>query len=174
MASLTNRSFAQTFGFARPIVANYRNSAGAIIVAAVDEARFDHSAIGIRRGLLVESGPQAGQHDAVSVLSGSWEVSGATTVMFEWVHRQALDGSDIVQRRAVYSTNVRATINGCLNITGHMRAIGAVSGFLPNLGPPFEGYVKYHNKTWPLGFALAASDTAVLADSDGRILLESA
>lgn len=168
MASLTNRSFAQTFGFARPIVANYRNSAGTIIVAAVDEARFDHSAIGIRRGLLVESGPQAGQHDAVSVLSGSWEVSGATTVMVEW------EDNGLIRRRAVYSTNVRATIDGCLNITGHMRAIGAVSGFLPNLGPPFEGYVKYRNKTWALGFAIAASDAAVLADSDGRILLESA
>lgn len=41
--------------FARATTGTYRNSSGALQIAAVDEPRFDHTATGVMRGLLVEA-----------------------------------------------------------------------------------------------------------------------
>lgn len=167
MPALVNRSFAQSFDFARPVAASYRNASGAVINAAIDTPRFDHDEAGNRLGLLITRGPARGDHDALSVVPGDWEINGKATVMVEWAE------GDVIRRRALYSRSVRADVNSCLMIMGHLRMIGAVPGYLPNLGPEFAGYVRYRNRDWPLGLALDGGAGALLGDGAGRIIIES-
>ncbi|MFN3749252.1 MAG: hypothetical protein ACK4SJ_11255 [Sphingorhabdus sp.] len=169
MPALVNRTFANTFDFSRPIAASYRDATGAVAIAGPDEPRFDHDPDGDRLGLWVTRGDEPLQHDALTVFSGDWEIAGATTVLWEF----SLDDG-IIRRRAIYSTTVRATIDACLNTLCHHRVIGAVAGFLPNLGPEFEGYVKYRNKVWPLGFPIGDGAGNVIADETGKLFVESA
>lgn len=164
MTALVNVAFAQAFDFARTIVAPYRNASGLLINAAIDAPRFDHDEAGNRRGLLIGRGPLRGQHDALSVVAGAWEIIGKATILFEWAE------DDLIRSRALYSRSVRADVNSCLKIAGHLRMIGAVPGYLPNLG----GYVRYRNRDWPLGVALDAGGGAVMGDGAGRVIIESA
>lgn len=164
MAALVNLPFANSFTFKRPNAAPYLHAFGTFQSADADEARFDHDANGQRLGLLVEAGPSNGAHDDVQIRSGDWEVAGDATVLFEY---QDAGG---ISMRAIYTQNVRQTVNVCLQNMGHHRTIGAVAGYLPNLG----GYVKYANRNWQLGLALAAGDDQLLGDETGRIMIESA
>lgn len=160
--------FANTFSFSRPIVAPYRNAAGAIVNAAVNDPRFDHDIAGNRLGLLVTSGPAYGQQDACTALPGDWEGSGKATVLWAWSE------NGVLKRRALYTTNVRATINACLNVQAHHVFLGAVGTFLPNLGSATRaGYVRYRNYDYPLGNALGPSEGVALGSDDGDILIES-
>jgi hypothetical protein len=160
--------FANTFSFARPIAAPYRNAAGAIVNAAEGEPRFDHDADGNRLGMLVTAGPDYGQHDAVAALPGDWDSARRATVLWAWAENGEL------KRRGLYTTNVRATINACLNVQAHHVFIGAVAAFLPNLGNATRrGYVRYRNAEYLLGNALGPSEGVALGNEDGDILIES-
>lgn len=171
MSALVNRPFANVFNFSRSITAPYRNANGALITAPVDTPRFDHDEAGNRLGLLIARGPARGQHDALSVVSGDWEIVGKATVMVEWLEE------GVIRRRALYTRSVRAEVNFCLMIMGHLRSIGAVPGYLPNVGAvegQIGGYVRFANKDWPLGLAFDAGDSFVLGDGSGRVIIESA
>lgn len=160
--------FANTFSFVRPVAAAFRNASGALVDAAVDEPRFDHDADGNRIGMLVTAGPVYGQHDAAAALPGEWEGSGRATVLWAWSE------SGELKRRALYSSNVRATINACLNTQAHHVFLGAVGTFLPNLGNETRpGYVRYRNTEYPLGNVLGPSESVALGNEDGDILIES-
>lgn len=168
MAALVNLPFYNIFDFARPTAAPYRNRFGQTVNAVVNIARFDHDSDNTRRGLLIEAGAAAGAHDMVTVKPGDWEISGKATVMFEY------EDDSGIHRRAIYSLNMRETVNACMNIVGHLRKIGAVTGYLANVGGDFEGYVRYANADWFLGSAIDAGDGFVMSDADGRVMIESA
>lgn len=160
--------FANTFSFVRPVAAAFRNASGAVVNAAPGEPRFDHDAEGNRLGLLVTAGTVYGHHDAAAALPGEWEGSGKATVLWAWNENGEL------KRRALYSSNVRATINACLNAQAHHVFIGAVATFLPNLGNETRlGYVRYRNTEYPLGNALGPSEGVAFGNDDGDILIES-
>lgn len=169
MAALVGLSFAQTFTFARSVEAPYRDAGGAIVTAAIDEPRFDHDAQGNRLGLLIEAGAAIGEHDAVQVRPGDWEMGSQATVMIEWAE------AGVVRRRALYSTDVRQTVNACLRICGHLRSLIAVPGYLRNYGDDaVPGFIRYRSMEFPLGGAIDAGDGFALGDDEGRIILESA
>jgi hypothetical protein len=174
MPALVNRPFAHTFDFSRSIAAPYRNASGAVINAPIDTPRFDHSASGNRIGLLIARGAARGQHDALEVVGGDWEAlavsGGKATVLFGWAV------GDVFNARAIYTSRARATVNGCLMVSGHHRMIGVVPGHLPNLGsrPGYiGGYVRFRNRDWPLGLALDGGDGLLLGDQAGRVIIES-
>lgn len=169
MAGLVGLSFAQTFDFSRPIAADYRDPSGAIVTAAIDEARFDHNEAGARRGLLIETGPVPGQHDAITVKPGDWEVSGQATVLVEW------EGPTGIERRGLYSNDCRATVNAAIGVVGHLRSLIVLPGFLPNMGGNGQpGFVWYRNVSYPLGAAIGDGAGGILADDEGRLIIESA
>jgi hypothetical protein len=168
MPALVNRPFAHVFNFARPTPAPYRNKYGSIVTAPANLPRFDHDSDYARRGLLIEAGAVLEGHDAITVKAGDWEISGKATVFFEF------EDDTGIHRRAIYTNDMRATINACLNIAGHLRKIGAVTSYLANLGDDFAGYVQYGNTQWQLGRAIKVSSSAWLGDAAGRIMIESA
>lgn len=160
--------FANTFSFTRPIIAPYRTAAGAIINAAVNEPRFDHDVAGNRLGMLVTAGPAYAQHDSAAALPGDWDTARRATVLWAWSENGEL------KRRALYTTNVRATIDACLKVQAHHVFLGAVGAFLPNLGNDSRsGYVRYRNTEYALGNALGPSEGVALGSEDGDILIES-
>lgn len=160
--------FANSFAFTRRIAAPYRNASGIIVNAAIDEPRFDHDLNGNRLGILITAGPAYGQHDVLSALPGEWEGPGKATVLWAWSENGEL------KRRALYTTNVRSTINTCINVQAHHVFIGAVATFLPNLGNANRpGYVRYRNVEYPLGNALGPGGGVALGNEDGDILIES-
>jgi hypothetical protein len=166
MAVLVNLPFAQTFSFSRGVAAPYRNAGGVTVTAPRDIARFDHDADGNRLGLLISSGTGMEDHDQAQVLAGDWEPGGAdrrATVFVEW------DDGTAIQRRALYTQDVRATVDACLHIEGHLRVLGACPGHLANRG----GSVRYKTVDWPLGDALSAGDGFALGDDVGRVLIGS-
>ncbi len=164
MSALVDLPFVVTFSFARPIPADCRDKSGAVVTRAVNVPRFDHSAGGARKGLIVAAGPAFGRHDAISVRSGDWEMIDRATVLHEYE-----DADGVVQRRAHYSTRPRATVNACLKIAGRHRLIGAVADFLPNLG----GFVRYRAAGYELGRAIGVTASVAIGDSSGRPLIES-
>lgn len=160
--------FANSFSFARSITAAYRNAAGVLVNAAVNEPRFDHDVDGNRLGMLVTAGPLYGQHDAVAALPGDWDTARKATVLWAWSENGEL------KRRALYTTNVRATIDACLKVQAHHVFLGAVAAFLPNLGNDTRpGYVRYRNTEYPLGNALGPSEGLALGNEGGDVLIES-
>ena len=169
MPALVGQNFAHSFLFARTVAADYRRRTGAITTAAINEPRFDHDSSGQRLGLLVTRGAARGQHDDVRTPPGDWVVAGRATVLCEWSDAQG------IHRRAAYTRDARAALDGFLRIAGHHRMIGAVASYLPNLGGALgSGYVHYANRDWPLGDALGAGDGFALGDDHGRIIIESA
>ncbi|RYY25230.1 MAG: hypothetical protein EOP62_14305 [Sphingomonadales bacterium] len=153
-------TFATLFDFKRPHVADYRNANGAIVTAAIDAPRFDHDLAGSPIGLVVEPGPDLGQHDRVS-LAAAIAIDGPATVF------QAItlpDGSTL--RRAVYTRDVTATVNALLRVAGRHQAIGAVGGFIAIR----NGAVRYRGKSWTPP-AVIAADAALLAGGHDRPML---
>lgn len=167
MGALVGKSFAQTFTFSRGIAGDYRSASGALLTAPVNAPRFDHSLEGMRRGLIIASGPGRGTHDSLRVVAGDWEARGPATLMIEW------ESETGIARRALYTRNIRAAVNACTNMAGHLRKITAVAGYLPNLGSAeTPGYVRYRNASYLLGGALGGSPGFVIG-SNGRPLIES-
>lgn len=163
--SLVGLSFAQTFAFARPRPAPVRGADGAVTIAAADIPRFDHDGAGARLGLLVDAGETLGQADRCRVLPGAWESAGFATVLHE-----LLDPAGQLIRRALYSETPRAAVDALLSSAGHHRRIGAVPGYLRNLG----GYVRYRELDWLLPAAIAATPAPAraIADEAGRPLVD--
>ena len=163
MSLLVDMPFVVTFSFARPVPGDCRNASGTLVTRGVNVPRFDHDAQGKRLGLIVGPGPIFGQHDNLHVRPGGWEVADAVTVLHEF----EVDG--VIRRQAIYTTRVRATVDACLKIAARHRLIGALPGFLPNLGQ----FVRFRAIEYPLGRALGVSATVALGDSAGRVLIES-
>ena len=160
--------FANTFSFSRPITAAYRNASGTVVNAPINEPRFDHDGEGSRLGLLVEASPTYDWSDQCVAIGGDWEGSGRATVLWRW-----LEAGEF-KRRALYTLNVRGTIDSCLNTQAHHLFIGAVPVFLPNLGNARRtGYVRYRNVEYPLGNAIGPSAGVAIGNGDGDILIES-
>lgn len=163
--TLVKRPFGETFTFSRPIAAPYRDANGNLQSAPMDSPRFDHEPDGTAKGLLVESGAEIGQHDALKTVAG-WDVVKKGMVLHEYEH----DG--VVRRVAFYTENVKAMTDACLRWTVHHREIIALDGWKRNRG----GYVRFDGRNWPLGGALAVQPgplpSAVLAAEAGKPLIE--
>ncbi len=161
--------FANSFDFGRPSAAPVRDANGALVTAAVDQARFDHDEDGNRLGLLIEAGDILGQQDRVTTVPGDWASVETATVLLEW-----MDADGVVRRRATYSRRVKATVDAALATLGHLRFIAAVGGFLPpQQREDTSLYVRFSEQSWELGAALVDGGGAVLADQGGRLLIES-
>lgn len=165
--NLVKHSFADTFVFSRNRTAQYRDKAGALTTAAVDAPRFDHDVDGTPKGLLVEAGPENGQHDAIKSVAG-WDAGvDKAMVLHEY---QFPDGT--IRRAAFYTRNVKATVDACLNCAVHHREIIAFDGWKRNRG----GFVRFNGHNWFLGEAIAVRSgplvSPVLADDQGRSLIE--
>lgn len=170
---LTAAQFALAFDFTRSETAGYRNPAGALVTAAIDAPAFDHDAGGVPLGLLVGEGEEIGGRDRVTIdplilpevlLSGTAPGDRDATVF----HR--FDPGTGEERRAVYSRNVRATIDALLFQLGHHREIGVTPGFRPNEG----GFCRYRGEIWLLPELVEAgsgSGTGVFADTTDRPLI---
>jgi len=155
--------FAATFVFARSVPAVCRDASGALVTRAANVARFDHAANGVSLGLIVGTGEAFGQHDAVRAKAGDWEDEAASATI---LHEYEIDG--VIVRTAIHSDRPRAAINGCLRVAARHRLIGAVPGFLPNLG----GFVRFRAVRYELGDALGEGSTAI-GDTENRPLIES-
>jgi hypothetical protein len=164
--TLVKRPFADTFTFARNIAAQVRDANGALVTAAVNVPRFDHDATGNAKGLLVETGPSNGQHDAIKTVAG-WDVGVSKGMV---LHEYEQDGE--LRRIAFYTENVKAMADSCLNGAVHHRTLIVLDGWKRNRG----GYVRFDGRNWPLGGALAVQPgplaSPVLVDGEGRILIE--
>jgi hypothetical protein len=164
--TLVKRPFGESFTFARSIAADYRDAAGDVVTAPVNVPRFDHAVDGTPKGLLVEPGPALGQHDALQTQPG-WEVGVEKATV---LHEYEMDGQ--IRRVAFYTSNAKAMADGCCRAAVHHRSLIAVEGYLRNRG----GYVRYDGRNWDLGSALAVQPgplaSPVLADEDGRLLIE--
>ncbi len=161
--SFVDQPFADTFDFARDRVAPYRASNGFIGDAAPGEPRFDHTVEGTPRGLLVEGRPEFGQADVLKAKTGAWEAKDGT-VLHEY---ETPDGE--LRRRAWYArANPRSVVNACLGLKGRHRTIAYVPGRLPNR----DGQVRWRNRFWFLGAAVAAGVGEVLGAQDATPLIE--
>jgi hypothetical protein len=158
---LVSRPFAETFDFARARPAPVRSAGGPASVGP-NLARFDHTAEGAPRGLLIEGWPQYQAADRLSVKAGDWAVAGGTVL-----HQVEVAG--MVQRRAWYSPgDPRPIANACLAGKGHHQLIAYVPQYLPDRG----GFVTFQSRTFALakilaaqpGFALAASADAIIKE----------
>lgn len=138
---LVDQPFAATFTFARARTAAYVDAAGAVQVAAIDAARFDHDLAGAPRGVLIEGRPQYSAADRLQVVDGDWAVPGGTVL-------HEIETAAGVERRAWYApTAPRATVNACLNAKGRHRRLAYVPTYLPNRG----GFVRWRDRFWSLG-----------------------
>lgn len=176
MPILTSAQFDLAFAFARSEAAGFRNGAGALVTAAIDAPRFDHSAEGEPLGLLTGAGAELGGGDRVTieplmlpehVLTGELPGDRDATVF----HR--FDAGAGEQRRAWFTRDVTATIDALLHQAGHHLELGVVAGFRPNLGSfGSAGFVRYRGAVWQLPELLAAGAGA-LADPEDRFVIRS-
>lgn len=164
MADLKQAQFGIAFDFTRPLAADYRNAAGAIVEAAIDAPRFDHDEAGIALGLLVEGGPYLGQADRARLdplmLPEDYPGSEMTVL-----HARTLAGGSI-ERRAFYTRDAKAMIDALLNGAGHHRSVGVIAGFRENKG----GFVRYRGQSWYLPELLATGAGDLVGDGNGRAL----
>ncbi|VWX62572.1 hypothetical protein [Sphingorhabdus sp. 109] len=162
--------FAVAFTFARPLAAAYRDANGDSQSAAIDTPRFDHDSDGNPLGLLVEGGPYLGQADRTLIdplMLPENIVGEEVTILHSMTD---IDGTII--RRAWYSRDAIAMINGLLAIAGRHAEIGLIAGFRENKGEPDEtGYVRYRGQSWHLVPLISATGGVFLADAAGRPLI---
>ncbi|WP_067734479.1 hypothetical protein [Novosphingobium naphthalenivorans] len=164
------------FTFSRSEAAVYTDAAGAAQTAAVDAPRFDHDGTGSARGLLMTAGSDLGTQDRIAIdplmlpeamVAGPRPVDREATVFHAFV---AL-GVDpwAVERRAWYTRNAPALIDGLLSQQGHHLEIGVITGFRANLG----GYVRLRGKVWTLATGIAgnAAGAALTTDAAGTLPL---
>lgn len=164
--ALVKRPFGDTFTFARPVAASYRDSNGVLASAASNVPRFDHGEDGSPRGLLIELGGDMGQHDALATVEG-WD-AGVTKAMV--LHEYEIDGE--IRRTAFYTATPKAVVDGCLAIAAWHRELIVLDGWKRNRG----GYVRFDRRNWSLGDAIAVDPgmrlNAVLAVEPGKPLIE--
>lgn len=151
--NLVKRPFAETFTFARSVSADYRDASGAVATAPINAPRFDHTVDGTAKGLLVESGPSFGQHDALRTVAG-WDAVDKGMVLHEYEH------NGTVRRVAFYTQAVKAMTDACLRSGGHHRELIVLDGWKRNRG----GYVRFDGRNWFLGDAIAISPGPLPSD----------
>lgn len=163
---LTRESFDVAFAFSRPAAASYRGPDGETIQAAANAPRFDHDPDGNPLGLLVEPGAALGQADraVLDPLMLPADIAGQEVTVF---HAQT-DPGGTVHRRAWYSKDARATINGLLSSSGRHGAIGVIMGYRENKG----GLVRYRAQSWYLPDAIRVDENILLGDAAMRPLVE--
>ncbi len=161
--TMVDLPFVDTFTFTRGRTAPYLNAAGDMVLAPIDQPRFDHSSDGEPRGLLIEGRPEFDQADRLRILDGAWNVAGGT-VLHHWQ-----DDAGVEWRRAVYApSDPMGTVNGCLNLKGHIREIAYVPTYLPNRG----GYVMWRRRAWELGGVLGVQPNVALGVTANIMMLE--
>lgn len=154
---------AAQFVFSRGRIAPYRDAAGAVVNAGVDEPRFDHDAKGKLIGLLVEGRPETRDPDRLASKTGAW-ATGKATILHEFITPEGK-----LKRRACYVTaNHRATVDGLMNAKGWHRQIAVVAGHLKNVG----GAVRWRRVTWRLGNVVGLDADTALGVTPDILLLE--
>lgn len=167
---LRQDDFAVAFAFSRSEASGYTGADGATHVAPIDAPRFDHDTAGAARGLLLTAGSDIGAHDRISLdpllvpvalIEGPLPSDLEATVFHTFA--PITGGSWTVERRAFYTRNALASIDGILSQAGHHLEIGLVTGFRPNLG----GFVRLRGQVWtlPSGLAGNRAEDALAADS---------
>ena len=160
---LVDQPFGDTFTFVRDRAAECRDATGAVVEVAADAPRFDHTAEGQPRGLLVEGRPQFAAADRLEVIDGDWAVAGGT-ILHEFETPAA-----VIERRAWYAPDdPLGAVRACLNAKGHHRRIAYVAGYLPNRG----GFVRWRDLFWNLGGVVLADAGVALAPITDTPLLE--
>lgn len=168
---LTAAQFDLAFDFGRSETASFRDATGALQVAAVNVARFDHDALGAPLGLLVSAGAEIGGADRAVldplILPLDLLEPAAEATIFH-----SFDDGTGIQRRAWYSRDARATIDALLAQVGHHIEIGVIRGLRqPELAAEGE-IVRYRGAVWLLPELLIAGDD-LLADTEDRPLIRS-
>lgn len=151
------------FDFTRGREAPYRNAAGAIVTAGVDEPRFDHDQNGVLIGLLIEGRPQTRHADQLVSKPGGW-AAGKATVLHEFI-----TPAGQLKRRACYVVgDHRATVDGFMNTKGWHRLIAVVAGHLKNTGHA----VRWRRLEWTLSAIIAAEAGVAVGVTADILLLE--
>lgn len=152
-------AFSDIFSFSRARTAHYRDYAGALKVAAVDQPRLDHDAFGGPLGLLIEGRPDTDKVDTARLKP---EVTALDVPLGTLLHDYTPAGG---QRRlvAVFTTTPEATLNARLAIRGHHRRIMFFPEFLArDTGQP--GWpVIYAGEVWHAGQPLQPAPGYLLA-----------
>lgn len=160
---LVDQPFAATFDFARARAAAYRNAEGALVQAAIDAPRFDHSPSGAPRGLLIEGRPQVSAADRLTVSTGDWSEKRGTVL-----HEYENAAGEVVRRAWYALHDPVSAVNACLNAKGRHRRIAFCPVFIPNRG----GWIRWNNLRWDLGGLVEAEPGGVVAATETFILLE--
>lgn len=171
---LTQADFDIAFAFARSEASAYVDAAGGDQVAPIDVPRFDHDPAGASRGLLLTPGTDLGTADRIAIdplmlpaplVDGAASGEREATVFHAFVPL----GADpwIIDRRAWYTRQATAMIDGLLAQSGHHVEIGVVTGFRPNLG----GFVRLRGEVWtlPAGLSGNGAGAALAVDAAGAM-----
>lgn len=150
-------AFADLFNFSRSRVGTYRNAQGTVLLADIDQPRFDHTAGGVPRGLKIEGPTGFGRGDRLGAKEAAWPTEPGTVL-----HEYQPPGGQ-VRRRAFYAQNPRLVIDGVLHAQGWHRRIGVIPGFLKNRG----GYVTYLDDRYDLGGVIAVAPYQLLDATGG-------
>jgi hypothetical protein len=154
---LFQQDFGVAFDFSRSEAAAYLDGEGEEQTAPIDAPRFDHDGDGAARGLLITPGSDLGTQDRIALdplmlpeaLVDGPRLSDLEATVF---HAFVPLGADpwVIERRAWYTRDARATIDGLLSQAGHHLDIGVISGFRANLG----GFVRLRGHVWTLAGVL--------------------
>lgn len=174
------------FTFGRSESGAWRDATGTVQTAAADAPRFDHSAAGQARGLLVASGVEPGGGDRLSIdplilpagmlLTGVAGADGGytsdVTVLHTFARRVDDDGGWAVERRAWYSRDVTSAIDALLGQAGHHLALGVVAGFRERFESEAGPFVRFRGEEWQLAKVLLGTTTLPLGARPGVPLIE--
>lgn len=172
-SDLTQAEFGIAFAFSRSAAAPFRDPTGNALTADINVPRFDHDELGVARGLLLTAGSDLGTQDRISLdplllpeplVEGPLPVDFEATVFHSFVPIGIQSWS--VERRAYYTRNAKASIDGLLAQAGHHLEIGVVTGFRANLG----GFVRLRGHVWilPRGVAGNEAGAAFAVDADAK------
>jgi len=155
-------SFNDLFSFRRRRAAPFRDGAGSVVTAALDQPRLDHDVSGAKLGLLVE-GPAGRRGDQLQAIGGDWaSAEGGGTCLH--VYRTP-EGSTV--RQAFYANDGLAAVNACLALAGHHQVIGFIPARLPDRG----GFVRYLGVEYDLPGRLLVQAGVGLDVGDGSSLV---
>jgi hypothetical protein len=182
LPDLSQSQFAVAFDFARSVAAERRDATGTLVAAAIDTPRFDHSASGKPRGLLVTPGVELGSQDRVlldelmlpAALVEEADLTAREATVFHTfrpfsaAQLDQAQWSAGIERRAFYTREAKLVIEQLLRAAGHHLAIGVHAGFAKNRA----GWVRFRGKLWRLPSRLHVG-TGVLAGDETRDLITS-
>lgn len=184
MPILTSNDFGVAFSFARSEVASVRNATGALVSAPINTPRFDHSAGGAARGLLITAGSDIGGQDRasldplmlpVAMVQGSDVQGREATVFHAFRGVQSGEVSDAafeasVMRRAYYTREAISLVDALLQSQGHHVSIGVRPGFSENR----NGFARYRGWLWQLPTGLSAPGGVLAAEANRPVITSGA